>query len=391
MAVTERQLDTLDTVENNVAEHGTVQSSEAHYDDFRLEASGAREDELVFAETMLLGIPGRENGIVIDDFAVEAMLKVFKAAPAAAPKRYRIDCYTTCMTARNEPRELLKLFPWSARRARVEIPGDQEKLFNRFREIPNMTLEFTNPPKGLQKYFPVFGRNHLKNSGIGRRVFWVRGFNDEGFTAASVDFAVKFTGQSAGKLRDGYEIFDTLDGIDDYEVEIDKETRLIMDRGIPGQSRIYDTIIKNIKRADKSIKAMSSHNLDGEGAKALSDAYKEGKDVEVYISAEKLDLRHPLNTINIVWALDEKDNVGTKVSRIHFPVLLNQIREVHGKCWIFDDRVAIFGTHNASEKGIKAGTREAVVLTTNPKIVQGLLGVFRQAKLETYPDIKYLL
>ncbi|OGH10664.1 MAG: hypothetical protein A2857_01935 [Candidatus Levybacteria bacterium RIFCSPHIGHO2_01_FULL_36_15] len=43
------------------AEYGTVLSADQHYADFRLEAERAGKGELVFAQTMAFGTPGREN------------------------------------------------------------------------------------------------------------------------------------------------------------------------------------------------------------------------------------------------------------------------------------------------------------------------------------------
>jgi len=324
---------------------------------------------------------------LVDDFAVESMYEVFAAAPKDGPKRYRIDCYTTHMTGNGEPIELLKLFPWSAKKM-IELQKDQEELFNRFRGL-GVKLEFTNPPKGLGKYVPVFGRNHLKNSGVGERVFYVRGFNDDGLTAGSVDFAVKFTGEAAARLKAGFESIDTDEGNSDYEVEIDQQTRLIVDRGVPGQSMIYDILLENMQQSLSSIKGMSALVPDGRGAKALAAAQTRGSSVEVFVSpAIQSNPAHPFSFGNMLWMAEKANYFNMQRNGVSFPVFRNQIRGAHGKCWIFDGKTAIFGTHNASEKGVKAGTCEAAIITTNQKIIQGLQNVFSQTKLESYPDIK---
>lgn len=387
MSRVERGLYVPEIGENATAKHGAVLSPDQYYVDFRLEASQAKIGELVFAQTMAFGFAKIVNGAPEGDFAVEQMFEAFSATPQGVPKRYRIDSFSLYFTQDYEPTELLRLLPVYSGKMSV-LDRERKILFDKFREI-GVEIEFTNPPKGIQKYAPFLGRSHLKNSGVGDRVFYMRGFNDDGVTAGSVDFAVKFIGESAGRLRAGFEATDANKGKKDYEVEVDGQTRLLMDTGVVGQSMIYNTILEQIVASESSIRGMSALMPDGRGAKALSRAYKKGEDVEVFVSPEgQFNPNHPISVDNVLWFAEKLNDFDMCIHRAGYPVFCNQIRNVHGKAWIFDGKTAIFGTHNASEKGIRAGTCEAAVVTTNKEIIQGLENVFSQVKLESYPDIK---
>lgn len=234
-------------------------------------------------------------------------------------------------------------------------------------------IEHANHPKGLMTKIPILGkysgRDHIKIY-IVDNTAWLGGVNLEHSNFNNIDFMVKIKKSAtveklASLMQDNFHN-------KDYETVLDDETRLIIDAGIPGKSRILDEAVGLVNSAKTSVQNFSMLLPDGKFLEALKKAKKRGVRVEVATSSAK---EHGVLLSKAVQTAS-----GIRYSALHqrdLPVRETR-RFVHAKYLEVDEKVAMFGSHNLSGQGVFLGTEEIAMVTTNPQLISDLSRFFKE-------------
>jgi cardiolipin synthase len=228
----------------------------------------------------------------------------------------------------------------------------------------NVDVHFINKPDFLGRVIPMKGRNHMKIVIIDNAA-WIGGINFHDMNLTCDDFMVKLTDihiikflkQLFFHMHDDQEIFD-------MAASFSKETKLFIDGGHLGKSIILNEANKILQSATRYIKYSSAFYPDGTALSILDNAYKQGIDVKVVVPEVK-------NVDGIAAIADHIDIAFMKLTRKKIPYLVNK-RKMHSKLIIVDDTIALFGSHNFSKKGVRLGTAEIAMETTNPTLITNL-------------------
>ncbi len=285
-----------------------------------------------------------------------------------------------------------------------KIPGmkaSMDELAQRHRDFTSSLekagtrVTVLNKPQGngikdtIIRFFPLFGREHIKGSWVDDRVFYIQTANYSDDNAERyIDTNVKVTGPAAKKL---IEVFKSLKENPPQEdqagIKISEDMHVYYDAGIPGKSAILDKAIGLVQNAKKKVSVCSYFLPDGEFARELETAYKRGVLVEVITGIQPLELGDPLNVENIFWVINKLLEISSSLHKYSFPLYVDPYRHMHSKLLIAD-REALIGSHNLNKQGVRAGTEEFQVLTANPAIVSNLERKFRDLKtVATMPQL----
>ena len=109
---------------------------------------------------------------------------------------------------------------------------------------------------------------------------------------------------------------------------------------------------------------MNQFPPDGKLLSVYNNFYKNGGRVEGIIPG-KNDFGFPLSTISLF------NQLYLKLRRTSFEIH-NSKKMVHAKLIIIDRKMAIFGSHNFTSKGVWMGTNEITGFTTDKKLVKEL-------------------
>jgi hypothetical protein len=307
-----------------------------------------------------------------DSNAGKLALDVFASVPTGVTKELYIDAYAL-MTSGDRIHDY---------RSRGMIWGKpKEKLMKRI-EATGTRIIITNIPKNfVEPFVPFIGRNHMKGADVDGRVFYFGGANFDRTDWA--DFMVKFTGDIAEKLSKAFEDAHAGRISEDEQRELDRDTYLCIDAGKPEQSLIMERAAEMITRAETSVECVSMLLPDGSVAKALKEATARGVQGEVVSSsvAAKRPL-DPSGADSIVFMIRRLNRFWHTLSRSK--VKIHDIpRGVHAKLLIVDGKYAYFGSHNLSESGVKAGTKEWGIFTSDPELVRNLRETYLGFKSES--------
>jgi phosphatidylserine/phosphatidylglycerophosphate/cardiolipin synthase-like enzyme len=230
-------------------------------------------------------------------------------------------------------------------------------------------LLFTNTPTKLEHVFPYKGRNHMKMT-IVDSIAYLGGVNYADADFKFDDFMVKFTEKDIVDAIQNLFLNVEAGTLTDKKIQINKETALIIDGGKPGKS----IILKEAIRAAKSAKISISHTCqfipDGAFLRALHKAYSHNLQVNV-ISPDKNSFSRMLSGIYNL------NRVAIALKRQTIPVyLLNNM--VHAKLTVVDESYILMGSHNLSLSGVRVGTAEVALASTNSQLVHNLDTYFKQ-------------
>lgn len=348
-----------------------------YLNDLEAEASRARQQIVIESLTF-------EPDEVTDQVA-----SIYQATPAPAKRICYLDEYAR-LTSAGVFNKLNSLAPWLRSSIEASIK-EKDALFTKFRERLNVDLRFSHPPTYLQQWLPVLGCSHLKAGVVDNKVFYFGGVNLDRETAHAAEMMVKFTGNRAQKLSQYFEAIHTGEIGGDAEIMLDETTSLLYDAGIPGQSLILNKAIQLIDNATKNIKNTSFLIPDGKVAEALNQAYHRGVAVEVLTASPRLDDLLPVSFDTIKWLTDHLSLLQQYFSGIDFPIFYDPFRLIHSKLLIIDGEWILFGSHNLSEKGVKAGTKEWSILTKDPYLVNDLIHFYYDVRLEMHPNLQEVL
>lgn len=298
-------------------------------------------------------IPFAQNRIYIQSMLFEPgkvtgqILKSIKKIPKTVKKKVYIDWFSLLFDRKR------KLF------------SEKQKLFNDLRNT-GVSLKFTNKPTILEKLFPYIGRNHMKIAVVDDFCY-VGGINLWDKELDMINFMVKIKNK---KLSDFVsQLFDK-EVSRDREFKIDKNLSLLVDSGKIGKSIILEKATEIVKQAQKEVLFMNQFPPDGQILKLYLSLSKNGVRVEGIIPSVN-NFGFPLSTIAIL------NSFLLKLRKVSF-VTLRSPKMVHAKLIIVDRKIAIFGSHNFTRKGVLVGTNEIAILTTNKELVKKLVSFYNK-------------
>ncbi len=364
----------FELMRERLAENNDVLGPHKFLRDFRAEAARAKEH--VIAQAM--GIDPDEVG--------EEIYKIFDGVSKNVHKELYIDSWSQMVHGDRIHAWDETLFPEQAR----EMKKRQDDFFERFRAL-GVDVHFTNPPKNkIVKFFPFVGRNHIKGVNIDGKIFYSGTFN---FTDSHIergDFMVKSTGPVAKKLSDAFAKLHAGQIEKDSQIPLDEYSDLLIDSGKPGESIILNRAANLVSHAEESVENASVFLPDGPLSKAFAAAQKRGVRTQVVTSGVPhknwgLNVDSVMHLVNIV------NRARNFLSRNKVEVLETPFRGVHAKLLIVDGKHAYFGSHNLAESGVKAGTKEWGIFTSDPKLVKQLRIQYMNLKGETDPKLEQVL
>lgn len=320
-------------------------------------ARSGRAEEEVFAENMFTNTDG----------AGYALIRLFRRVPPHIRKIARIDAFSEEVT----DGVMHRVNAWiPSVRTLIE---KRKAFFAQLRSIPNTIVEIKNKPENLKgKLLPFFGRSHIKAYGVDDKFFYFGGANLDKPDLNSLDLMVTFTDEWARRLKGAYAEIRSHPQTTDLVFDISDDTQLLYDCGRRGTSSVLDKGLYMIAHAKANIKNTSALYPDGAVRTKLNNKAQEGKDVEVITATiDRPSHLLPLETGHAFWLVNQITELR-RTKEEHLRVIVSKGPKVHAKLLIADDSSALFGSHNLSSAGVKAGTEEWAIFTTNPRLVSNL-------------------
>lgn len=361
----------------SIAPERAVLSKKEYLSDLGTEIQRAKEG--VFIETLGLEAP-----------VAEAVLRMLKTVPAGVRQDLYIDEAQTLYVAKDR---LLMLDSVTPGRTKDSLKLLKEKiaLLQRF-AAAGVTLHLKNPPRNfVHKVIPYIGRSHKKGAGID-----CQSSNPEHakfyFGSANLDYPelvdlmVKFTGNNAKVLSSAFDDINAGRVKEDEQRQLDEYSNLYIDVGAHGKSIILDKAAGLIKQAQSSVEFVTMLMPDGKMLNEFRDATSRGlRYLEVITSGAVTDfatrgigeerLRHIIRKI------------GT--NRTSEDVVIRTVPQggVHAKLLVVDrgarGQKIYFGSHNLNEGGVKLGTQECGIITSDPVLCRNLLAWYDDLRKST--------
>lgn len=356
----------FESMEGRIAGDKEILEPKRFFKDLKAEASHAKKIVL-----QAMAIEDTEAG--------NAVIDIFRNTPEGASKELYIDWWSRMVFA-DRIYAFDQHVPWLKEGA-ATLKKAKYKLFWHLKNA-GVNIHFTNPPKkALGHLFPFTGRNHMKGADVDDgRVFYLGGVNFD--HTESADFMVKCTGDIGKKLSESFTDIHAGRITKDESRPLDEHSVLYIDTGTPGQSIIMKKAADLIAQAHERIQSMSMLPPDGPIAQGFRAASRRGVRTEIIMSsAPSLEDKKPLGTETVMGVVKSVSHVRNTFSGSGFEVKKIP-RFVHAKLLIVDQKYAYFGTHNLNESGVKAGTQEWGIFTSDPVLVQNLLKQYMTFRAE---------
>lgn len=226
---------------------------------------------------------------------------------------------------------------------------------------------------------PMAGRSHIKGAVVGKRVF-VGGCNLE--HPEQIDVMVTWKDPLAAEKLSNWllriaatgNVRRTLGDVD-AEVALDNTSRLLIDAGVPRQSLIYDEALQLIDSAQEWIYITCQYFPGGPTAKHLAAAQARGVRVEI-------DYSHPRahgSSAAVHYAHQAAQRARALPRNFFTGKLDKQTPKLHAKV-LASEQAAMVGSHNYVIQGVRFGTAELALKSTDPAFARDLVD-FMKASL----------
>jgi phosphatidylserine/phosphatidylglycerophosphate/cardiolipin synthase-like enzyme len=328
----------------------TVLKGEDFIRDVAYEASRAKH--LVWGQTM-----DYEPGEITDRFT-----EVFsKAAKRGLDAKLNIDYYPLLMTD--------GLPNWVPLFNKERTIDRKRRLLAKIGSIHNLRdtnvdIHFLNRPGFIERIISTKGRNHIKLV-IVDNYAWIGGINFHEFGFTSDDFMVKLSGSHLLRfLKQLYLHMHDNEPLFDITAHFNPDAKLFVDSGRVGKSIILDEAVHLIRSARESVDFSSAFYPDGKMLTALHAASLHGVRVRAVVPTFS-------NVKGLAKVVDITSEILMKIENKQIPVLMNR-RLMHSKLIIIDNKTALFGSHNFTQRGVTMGTVEIAIASTNPALVRNL-------------------
>lgn len=292
----------------------------------------------------------------------ETFLQIFRdAAKKGIDTRMHADYYSLLFTDGT-----FNYWPFVStefRRKRRKRLKRQQVLAVSLRET-GVRFIYTNPPSLIDRVFPARGRNHMKIV-IVDTTSWIGGvnFHDENFTIQ--DVMVKITDPTiTAEISYVYERIDRRESLRDMAIQCTEDTTLIIDSGMINRSIILKHAVDLVNKAERKIQIISPLIPDADLLAALNRGKKQGKDIEIIAPKAR-------EMTGIYKLVDEFNDFVMKFRGVVLPIHFKDFM-LHAKILIVDGNEVIVGSHNFSSRGVRMGTEEIAIQSTNKTLLMNL-------------------
>jgi cardiolipin synthase len=251
-----------------------------------------------------------------------------------------------------------------------ELPDRLQAPFAAKRDIlrllshyPNVRALIINKP-GRRFSIPIAGRSHIKTAIIDNYVF-IGGCNldspqyidlmlgwDDAATADALH-ALMSTVAETGNARQAL-------GGKDQTIVVDDTSRLLIDAGVRGQSRIFDEALKLIDSAREWLTITCQFFPNSITARHLLQARQRGVKLDIIYS-------HP-NHHGLIGGSGQKVSIAREKSRLPADMFKHMLGPdlpmIHAKV-IACDQGLLIGSHNYVRAGVRLGTAEIALQSTS--------------------------
>ena len=317
------------------------------------EINQAGEGEKVWLRTMLC-----RQGKVMN--ALEPSLVL--AANRGADVRIILDPISFYLSDGNIP-SLLRFTPFPGSAEIAEDFQDNTRLIERLRG--SISVEFSRPESLVREAFPYKGADHIKGTRIRDKFYFGdKNLEDESFLEMH-GFVVRI--QNPELVESLTEIISSTQSPSKDQVtnlKSDPNTQILWDAGIPNESVILETALRILSEESTFIGTSTQFIPDGRFLEALELALHRG--VEIQPITSKSEVFMPAIPY---WAINRVNAKRMLRGRSPIRVAFAPPRGVHAKYLVTSQGVE-FGSNNHSHWGIKAGTAELAISSSNPSLVQ---------------------
>ncbi|HSH55283.1 MAG TPA: phospholipase D-like domain-containing protein [Candidatus Limnocylindrales bacterium] len=249
-------------------------------------------------------------------------------------------------------------------------------LLKSFNDTPDGHSYIINKPS-RRFSLPVAGRSHLKIAIVNDYVF-IGGCNFEG--ADWIDMMVgRQDIQAADWLYDTIvpalqqgTIRTALDSTD-RELQLNDSTKLLLDAGVPNQSIILKQALTLIDSAEQWLTITCQYFPNSVTAQHLLHAHKRGVKVEIIFA-------HPSRQ-GLIGGAGQQVSLMIEKSRLPRHMFKQALKRtdpmLHAKL-IACDKGVMIGSHNYVRAGVKLGTAEIALHSTNSNLTRKALAVLRR-------------
>ncbi len=223
-------------------------------------------------------------------------------------------------------------------------------------------------------------RNHFKLAVVDD-ILWLGGLNagkDSDFNR--IDYMMRLDSKALVDFVVG--IIENQSALDkDISEKIGEETVLV-DRGKPGKSIIYDTLLQQLSEikdpAAATVTILSPWVPDDKLLDSLHDLRQKGAIILIVTSYHKMSF----SPIGVYALMKNFNHLMMKLKQKDIPLVFTPL-EVHGKMATItsEDGESNWGmitTHNFVSQGIKMGTTEIAIASTNQDFYQNCTGFLQQ-------------
>lgn len=299
------------------------------------------------------------------------------AARRGADVRLMIDAYSFIVKRNITPGPLLfqKTLP-------RRLFGIYRQRFAPLDELRRSGGHYTivNPPKRALA-MPFAGRSHIKFAVINNSVF-IGGCNLS--SPHELDMMSEWQDeQTADWLCDFEEQVATNGSVKatlnnkDLSKALSKSESLLIDSGVPDQSIIYDKALALIDQAERHIYLTCQFFPNDKTSQHLAAAVRRGVDVKVVYNHPSQH-SFPLNLLHHGVKQHEKIKHPKELFDHQLP---KQYPYIHAKL-LATDKGTLLGSHNYVRAGVKLGTAEIALFTTNAKFGSDAIEVIESFKAD---------
>jgi len=223
-----------------------------------------------------------------------------------------------------------------------------------------------NMPQLLNFILPITGRNHMKIY-IADSIAWIGGLNLYDRSFETVDFMVKYTdSQIVTALSNLFLKMGKLKLEKNTSRSITPTERLLIDCGKRNSSIILDTAIREVSQAKTQVVMMSQMMPEGHLLQEMIRLSEKGISVLVVTSSKENSMFKSFPN-NIPYNQFLIKTFGKKnIKLVHLK------KRVHAKLILVDNEVALFGSHNFVDTGVRLGTGEICICTKDNNLLKQL-------------------
>jgi hypothetical protein len=261
--------------------------------------------------------------------------------------------------------------------ARMQPPfAAKRDMLNLLNHYPNVRAVITNTPS-RRFSLPVAGRSHIKTAIVDDFVF-IGGCNLD--YPQNIDLMVGWrdssvAGQLYGHMRSVAEAGHVRSALGDTDltIDIDDTSRLLIDVGVRDQSLIFDSALALIDSAEEWLTITCQYFPNGITAEHLQAARARGVKTDIIYS----DPRHQ----GLIGGSGQKVSLAIEKSRHPGEMFTHMIGMdrpmVHAKI-IACDKGLMIGSHNYVRAGVRLGTAEIVLESSDVKLAEAAVTKLHQ-------------